>query len=198
LTTFHGGNTLFGTTSYGGSGNLGTLFELTRGAGGVWTETVLHNFANNGEDGYIPSSAVVFDAAGNLYGTTYEGGPHGEGSVYEMTPSAGGTWTETVLYSFPASASDGFGPLPGLLALDAAGNLYGTTANGGSTNSSGTVFGLTPGAGGTWTESLLWSFDGADGDFPEAGVIFGSDGRLYGPTTYGGTDGQGVVYALEP
>jgi uncharacterized repeat protein (TIGR03803 family) len=97
----------------------------------------------------------VLDAAGNLYGTTYGGGVHGFGTVFELSPMAGGGWTETILHSFN-NPGDGYTPVAGLV-LDSAGNLYGTTVEGGRYNS-GTVFELSPTAGGVWTEKILHHF----------------------------------------
>jgi uncharacterized repeat protein (TIGR03803 family) len=111
---------------------------------------VLHSFTNNGTDGIVPDGGVIFDAAGNLYGTTTSGGTYTKGTVFELTPAAGGTWTEKVLYSFNGNGTDGYAPYSGLV-FDAAGNLYGTAYYGG-TYSRGTVFELTPQAGGVWTE----------------------------------------------
>src|ERR1019366_1435325 len=115
----------------------GTVFELTPGADGSWTEKVLYSFGNY-PDGSEPSAGLVFDAAGNLYGTTSLGGTYAYGTVFELTPTIGGSWIETVLYSF-GGGTDGDGPLAGLI-FDAAGNLYGTTYSGGSFASYGTVF----------------------------------------------------------
>src|ERR1039458_7059926 len=125
-------------------------------------ERVLHSFANDRVDGNNPYSSLIFDAAGNLYGTTFGGGTSGYGTVFELTPGAGGTWTEKVVYSFANNGTDGNEPYAGLI-FDAAGNLYGTTLGGG-TAFIGTVFELTPAGGGTWTEKVLHSFvnDGTD------------------------------------
>src|ERR1019366_10683573 len=163
----------------------GTVFELTPGADGSWTEKVLYSFGNY-PDGSEPSAGLVFDAAGNLYGTTSLGGTYAYGTVFELTPTIGGSWIETVLYSF-GGGTDGDGPLAGLI-FDAAGNLYSTTLRGGTYNY-GTVFELTPIAGGGWTEKLLHSFiyDGTDGNLPYAGLIFDAAGNLYGTTVNGGT-----------
>src|ERR1039458_5392996 len=92
-------------------------------------EKVLHNFNNNGTDGTNPHAGLIFDAAGNLYGTTYEGGTYDDGIVFELTPAAGAGWTETVLHNFSSNGTDGVWPNAGLI-FDAAGNLYGTTALG--------------------------------------------------------------------
>jgi uncharacterized repeat protein (TIGR03803 family) len=131
---------LYGTTNGGGAHNKGTVFELMPGTDGKWSETVLHSFRHNGADGTYPQAGLIFDAAGNLYGTTWEGGSHdsdctyhkfyvGCGTVFRLAPGAGGTWTETVLHSFRGNgrSSDGQVPVAGLI-LDAAGDLYGTTS----------------------------------------------------------------------
>lgn len=161
-------------------------------AGGGWTERVLHNFGN-GVDGASPWAGLIIDATGNLYGTTHDGGTYGVGTVFELTPTGGGGWTEKVLHSF--NFTDGGGPYGGLV-MDAAGNLYGTTYAGGS-GGWGTVFELTPTGGGGWTEKVLFSF-GDIGGGPYAGLIFDSAGNLYGTTIGGGTYGYGRVFELTP
>ena len=136
---------LYGTTSEGGASGGGVVFELTRGTDGTWSETVLHSFCSswqNCPDGQEPEAGVIFDAAGNLYGTTVYGGANNEGVVFELMPAADGSWTEKVLHSFVFDGKDGVVPYGGLV-LDAAGNLYGTTAVGGIRNG-GTVFELYP------------------------------------------------------
>jgi uncharacterized repeat protein (TIGR03803 family) len=137
---------LYGTTQYGGiyggTGGEGTVFELSPNGDGSWTETILHDFNEATGDGRIPYAALIFDAAGNLYGTTSFGGANGWGTVFELSPASGGGWTETVLYSFGLpSSGDGESPL-GALIFDPAGNLYGTTDEGGAYGY-GTVFELT-------------------------------------------------------
>jgi len=150
---------------------------------GLWTETTLHRFSHN--DGYWPSGVLVFDASGNLYGTTLEGGTGsgtgcslrraGCGTVFELSPAAGGGWAETLLLSF--DQIDGAAPYAGLI-FDGLGNLYGTTSTGGSdsTRASGTVFELSPTTGGVWTETVLHTFgynEGSrDGLEPHGGLIF--------------------------
>ncbi len=192
---FDAAGNLYGTTSLGGTSNSGIVFELMPGAGGTWTEKVLHNFNYN--DGDEPAAGLIFDAAGNLYGTTYEGGLD-FGVVFELSPGAGGSWTEKVLYSFSGEPTDAASPQAGLI-FDITGNLYGTTKFGG-TSGAGAVFELSPAGGGTWTEKVLWSFgNGADGGSPVAGVIFDATGNLYGTTSAGGTfsDG-GTLFKLSP
>jgi uncharacterized repeat protein (TIGR03803 family) len=135
---------LYGTTQLGGANGYGTVFELSPAARGAWTETILHNFTNTGGDGYYPEAPLIFDIAGNLYGTTTRGGSNGfnGGTVFELTPD-GSVWNETVLHSF-GSSEDGSLVFSGLL-LDGSGNLYGTTETGGAvTKPAGTVFQLTP------------------------------------------------------
>jgi uncharacterized repeat protein (TIGR03803 family) len=201
---FDAAGNLYGTAG-GGEYGAGTVFELTPTAGGGWTETVLHNFGN-GTDGAYPSGGLVFDAAGNLYGTTPDGGTYscfgggGCGTVFELTPTAGGGWAEQVLYSF-GSGTDGTAPY-GALVFDAAGDLYGTTSEGGTYScfgggGCGTVFELTPAAGGSWTEQVLHNFNGVtDGYQPVAGLIFDAAGNLYGTTAGGGPGG--TVFELTP
>lgn len=117
---------------------------LSRNSSGTWVETVLHNFGSTkNKDSSEPyNSNLILDSAGNLYGTTYQGGASGAGTVYEISPAAGGKWTETVLHNFAGGTSDGLNPESGL-AFDSAGNLYGTTFLGG-TYMKGTAFELSP------------------------------------------------------
>jgi uncharacterized repeat protein (TIGR03803 family) len=196
---------LYGTTYQGGLYGAGTVFELTPTAGGIWTETILNNFESRGTDGYESLASLTF-ADGNLYGTTFSGGTGcvsygGCGTVFELTPTAGGGWTETVLHYFAGGPSDGAGPYT-VPVFDAAGNLYGTTFTGGTyadgEYSGGTVFELTQ-VNGVWTETVLHNFgNGTDGQEPEAGLIFSTDGDLYGTTSSGGTNGVGTVFAMKP
>ncbi len=193
---------LYGTAREGGFFGGGTVFELTPKTGGGWISKTLHNFSGSGTDGNTPIASLVFDAAGNLYGTTLVGGVNGWGTVFELSPTTGGAWTETVLHSFGAdNSSDGQNPDSALL-LHASGSnaasLYGTTEQGG-TNNLGTVFQLSPSADGGWTETVLHSFgSGTDGQLPSGGVIADSAGNLYGTTGEGGTYGDGTVFKLTP
>jgi uncharacterized repeat protein (TIGR03803 family) len=206
---------LYGTTEVGGGGKCqygcGTVFELTPKAGGGWAEKVLYRFTNSQKDGHYPEAGLVFDSAGNLYGTTGNGGggtcQSGCGTVFELTPKAGGGWTEKVLHRFSNNGKDGYWPRANLI-LDASGNLYGTTVGGGSRSCTdggcGTVFELTPKAGGEWTEKVLHSFsnNGKDGHNCYGALIFDSSGSLYGTTAGGGSGtcqyGCGTVFKLTP
>jgi uncharacterized repeat protein (TIGR03803 family) len=212
---------LYGTTLFGGGPNracengCGTVFELSPGTNGEWTETILHSFEYTHADGAYPTSGVVLDSAGNVYGTTQSGGTHSGGTVFEVSP-VDGTWTESILHNFCSSAncSDGGLPTAGMI-FDTAGNLYGTTAQGGtgtgcSGGPCGTLFELSPGAGNSWTESVLYSFCSlakcADGASPgEHPLTMDALGNLYGTTGGGGDDGGicesygcGTVFELSP
>jgi hypothetical protein len=196
----------------GGAYGYGAVFELKRGEDGVWATTVLHDFFYGGIDGSGPTGSLVFDAAGNLYGTTSLGGTGrctlefdlvGCGTVFELSPKAGGGWSEKVLHSF-GGGSDGALPVAGLV-FDAAGNLYGVTYEGGAGSclrggnlGCGTVFELTPEAGGHWSEKILHYFaDGpADGAWPVGSLIFDPAGNLYGMTNGGGAFSWGTAYEL--
>jgi len=204
---FDSAGNLYGTTAGGGNScfggvGCGTVFELSP-KGGAWTETVLYRF-NSGTDGAYPLAGMIFDRAGNLYGTTEFDGTYGCGAVFELSPTGGGNWAEKVLYNFANSATDGCAPQAGLI-LDAAGNLYGTTTFGGNLScytyraGCGTVFELIPQTGGIWTEKVLHFFTGKDGAEPYyAGVVFDGAGNLYGTTFAGGSRGFGTVFELTP
>lgn len=150
-------------------------------------------------DGASPMAGLVFDASGNLYGTTYAGGDSCDcGTVFRLAPRPGGTWTKTILYSFKGvTTGDGSGP-NAVLVLDSAGDLYGTTVNGGLLSQPGVVFKLTPNSDGTWTESIVHAFSFQDGFNPTAGLIFDNAGNLFGTTYAGGSSGAGVVFELKP
>jgi len=193
---FDAAGNLYGTTSGGGAYNNGMVFELSPKAGGSWAEKLLHSFNNNGKDGLDPLG-VTFDAAGNLWGTTYAGGAYGRGTVFELSPKTGGGWAEKIVHSF-GNGADGSSPYAGLI-LDAVGNLYGTTVAGG-VYGVGAVFELSPKAGGGWGEKLLHSFSSSseDGNSPVAGLVFDASGNLYGTTFSGGTSGGGTAFELTP
>ena len=202
---------LYGTTGFGGEGpcqtyyhtGCGTVFSLQPQPHPpatpltLWNEQVLYRFSG-GSDGANPYSGdVVFDSAGSIYGTTYNGGAQacsgGCGVVYKLTPS-GGSWSESVLYAF--TGLDGTHPWAGV-TFDHAGNLYGTTVYGGAYNA-GTIFELTP-SGSGWVEHVIYSFTGgSDGGNPYAGLIFDASGNLYGAAGSGGAGGGGTVFELTP
>jgi uncharacterized repeat protein (TIGR03803 family) len=140
---------LYGTTTSGGFNvnsfcrqGCGVVFELSPGSGGSWTETVLHSLGAYLSDGYSPVGGLIFDAAGNLYGTALADMLYGGGTVFELSPSASGKWSEKNIHHFGHRAYDGILP-SGYLVLDSSGNLYGTTALGG-TYDNGAVFKITP------------------------------------------------------
>jgi len=162
----------------------------------MWLDTPLYKFSG-GSDGANPYSGdIVFDQAGNIYGTTFNGGSTncggGCGVVYELVHS-GNNWTENVLYSF--SGPDGSHPWAGL-TFDQAGNLYGTTSGGGA-NNLGTVFELSP-SNGSWTLQTLHTFQGSDGANPYPGLIFDAAGNLYGASSSMGPNSGGTVFELSP
>ncbi len=206
-----GSGNLFGTTAAGGNFNgpdcstqgCGTVFELKPDG----TKLTLYAF-QGGKDGNVPGSMLIADQSGNLYGTTGGGGdtncPEGVagcGTVFKLAPDG----TETQLYAFHGGTDDGISPAGGVIA-DAAGNLYGATAGGGSCSISqtgcGTVFRLAPDG----TETLLYEFEGgSDGISPDAGLVMDTKGNLYGTTSFGGgagckkfLDGCGTVFKLAP
>lgn len=193
---FDAAGAAYGTTEFGGNqsgcsrSSCGTVYKLTP-SGGSWTESVLYAFAGD-PDGAQPIGGVVFDNVGNLYGTTFQGGTYGYGTVFQLTPSAGG-WTKTILHEF-TGGDDGGQPVASL-TRDSSGNLYGTTTLGGA--GGGTVFEITP-TGGGWTFSPLHAFTGGYGSGPAAPVTTDAGGNLYGTTFGTGTYNGGVVFKLSP
>ena len=216
---------LYGATTAGGPESCtpigyecGTAFELMPPTqkGGAWTETLIYQFQGEGsKDGSVPTSGLIFDAAGNLYGVTAYGGTGdcvllgikaGCGTVYELSPPTqqGGAWTETILYSFQGG-DDGYFPW-GNLVFDKHGDIYGATQFGGGKGTTcnyiyggqcGTVFGLSPPKqkGGVWTERVLHRFAGGaaggrsgDGANPNGGLVLDGDGAVYGTTFFGGNE----------
>lgn len=193
---------LYGTTIEGGPQNCGTVFNLTPPATGAvpssvlspWNKNTPHVFTGPPNDGCLAYSNVIFDRTGNLFGTTYFGGTHDVGAVYELMRS-GSTWTANVLYNF-TWGDDGGAPYAGLV-FDGSGNLYGTAS--GSGINAGSVFELTP-SGSGWTYHSLHIFQsgGTDGMNPYAGLVFDRSGNIYGATVYGGQYGGGTVFELSP
>jgi len=190
---------LYGTAYQGGPNSAGEVYEITGG-----TKTTLWAFCSqaNCTDGYGPLSQLVSDRHGNLYGTTFEGGAYGYGTVFRLSPPAKGQtqWTETVLHSFAATVNgtiDGCYPFAGVIA-DKSGSLYGTTYGcGGYTNGNsdgdGSVFKIAADG----TESLLYGFSGGnDGMNPKAPLIEDKSGNLYGTASAGGAENDGIVFKI--
>ncbi len=195
LTLDHVGN-LYGTTTWGGLPNgcdqqhgCGTVFELFRSGSG-WGEKVLYTF-QNGSDGSYPDAGVLFDAAGNLYGSTSEGGLGNGGTIFSLSPQ-NGNWNYGSVYSWYGAPLGPYGDL----VMDAAGNLYGTTFNEGA-NGFGSVFKLTPSNGGwTYTDLHDFSYSGGEGFYPTGGLVLDGQGHIYGTSTGGGAYLCGVVWEL--
>jgi uncharacterized repeat protein (TIGR03803 family) len=189
---------LYGTTLGGGANPLcvcGTAFQLVPEPNGTWTETVLYSFGSalNQSDGTSPQGPLTFDGKGNFYGTASGGGASASGAVFELTPTASGPWTESVLYSF-AGRSDGYTPYSGVV-LDSSGSLYGLIYGG--SHGFGAVFELVKAANGTWTKKTLYNFtNGNDGGYPSGTLLFDQAGNLYGVAEEGGTHDYGVVFKL--
>lgn len=198
--TFDTSGNIYGTTLDGGTSNAGIILQLSPGASGEWTETVIHEFSGK-EDGGAPFAGLAFDKEGNLYGTASYGGANGTGVVFELSPS-GNDWTYKVLYSFGAypASGDGFGP-NSTPVFDKDGNIYGITNEGGVPGcfeGCGTVYELSPTGGGNWTEKLIHTFqsNAEDGELPTGGLLIDGAGNLYGTTQNGGTAGSGVLFKL--
>jgi uncharacterized repeat protein (TIGR03803 family) len=211
----------YGVANVGGGTKYccGTIFEVSP-VGGGWKTTILHDFGG-GQGGANPVGSLAMDARGNLFGVTQSGGTPTKpcnstcGTVFELSPKSGGGWTYSVIYRFQGnSVGDGSVPDSGVI-VDAAGNLYGTTQLGGlvtsprqcSSGSCGTVFELSPGAGG-WTETVLYKFSGnPDGAYPRSPLLLDANGNLEGATSQGGggrcstgfgTNGCGTIFQLVP
>lgn len=216
LVTDAAGN-VYGTARYGGNTTsatckpwgCGVVFELSPTGTGSWTETILHTFSG-GRDGNQPSAGLIRDSAGNLYSTALAGGALnaancesvGCGVVFKLSPGPTG-WTETELYAFQG-LKDGAYPFAASLALDSAGNLYGTTTEAGDYVgcSCGSVFEVSP-SGSGWKETTLHIFDGMNGNDPFGGLSLDSAGNLYGTTVNGGPpldcdEGCGEAFELSP
>ncbi len=187
---------LYGTAIYGGNMTgacqgvgCGTVFELAKVSGG-WQFQVLYAFTGASDSAH-PQAGLVFDKAGNLFGTTAGGTGDGVGSVFELSPS-NGNWKKSTLYTF-VGGNDGSTPLSALTP-GANGIFYGTTVFGGPQNL-GTVYQVTK-TGSKWTETILYAFSGADGAEPLAGSLLIRHNALYGTTNFGGTSNQGTVFSL--
>ena len=217
LTLDAAGN-FYGTTEWGGAFDAGTVFELAPGKNGEWSEEVLHSFSSETKDGGQPVYGLVFDAQGNIYGTTPFGGTIGQqgwGTAFKLMSAGGGKWKETILRSFDRAKLRG-GYVSSGLTLDAKGNLYGTTAEGGRYACPGSgglgcgvVFKLTPRSNNKSSETVVHSFGrGRDGDGPGGDLVFDSSGHIFGAASAGGYFGGvcgngggigcGVVFEITP
>ena len=176
---------LYGTTAFDGTNHDGTVFKIATNG----KETILYSF-KCGTDGVYPKAGLVMDSTGSLYGTTSEGGTSDAGTVFKITPAG----KKITLYDFKGG-SDGADP-EGRLVMGRNGNFYGTTSSGG--NGNGTVFEITTNG----KESILYRFKGdtnnSDGSAPEAGLVWGLNGNLYGTTSQGGPDGLGTIFMISP
>jgi len=182
---------LYGTTSGGGAAGFGSVFELIRGSGGTWSEKVIYSFQGT-PDGATPMDSLVFDHAGNLYGTTAFGGDYNGGIVFELTPHVDGTWTEAILFNSPGSTPADH--MVANLIFDASGNLYGTSLQGGY--GTGDVFKMTPNTDGSWTTTEIYLFPYERFNNPNSGLLIDSAGNLYGTTSSGGNNGAGNAFEI--
>jgi hypothetical protein len=210
VTVDRAGN-LYGTTKYGGIGSCdlgcGVLFKLAPQGSG-WNFAPLYKFAGP-SDGKAPIARIVFGPDGRLYGTTLLGGNNtvNGGTVFTLTPPptacrSACSWVKTTLWSFGQNNGDAHNPGYGDLVFDAAGNIYGTTEEGGATQppcgpGCGTVFMLSRSQG-SWSETLIYQFGDGPGFHPYAGVAFDGNGNLYGTAPYGGSADWGLAYELSP
>lgn len=210
--TFDAAGNIYGTTSTGGDldpkqcapSGCGTVFELVKGSDGSWTEKVLFQF--DFATGGFPEGSLAFDASGNLYGASNQGGTAGYGVVFQLSPAANGFWKEKNILNF--NVKNGRAPFQGVI-IDKRGNLYGTTFFGGASAycytqtqlGCGEVFELSPAQNGTWKETILYSFcqsgNCPDGSAPWSGLVMDKSGALYGTTNAGGLL-LGVVFKLTP
>ena len=184
---------LYGVTSGGGTNGVGSVFEVSKDSKGKWAVTTLHSF--DGTDGSSPNGNLIFDAAGNLYGTAPNGGLFDNGTVFELTPGSAG-WSFAVIYNFCPhyNCPDGSTPGDGL-TLDKAGNLYGTA--GGGPDCCGVFYQLAQGSGG-WEESVLYDFGSKpyDSTASTAPLILSKAGDLYGAGQRGGRYNGGTAFKL--
>ncbi|MGA8432806.1 MAG: choice-of-anchor tandem repeat GloVer-containing protein [Candidatus Sulfotelmatobacter sp.] len=204
--TFDAAGNLYGTALGGGNvsdcqnqnqGGCGLVFRLSPTASGPWKERVLFKFIGRG-DGGNPEGGVVLDAAGNMYLIATSGGigcsPYGCGVALELSPTASGPWNETTLHQFTGGADGGF-VSPGL-ALDASGNVYGSTDSDGA-NGFGTIFEISPTSSG-WAESTILNLDNATNGNGTQPLIFDPAGNLHVENSGGGSKNCGTVFELSP
>ncbi len=188
---------LYGTAVAGGSGfcsgdGCGVVFKLTN-SGGTWNAFPIYSFTG-GDDGFGPGSPLIWDTAGNLYGTAPDGGKDGNGVVFELSPTDNG-WQQRVLHAFTGKRDGAVGSL-GALLMDSAGNIYGTSELGGDAGA-GAVYELSPTGKGSWKFTTLYDFKGMpDAANPYGGLVLDNIGNLYGTTYFGGELGMGTVFQL--
>ncbi|HWY21908.1 MAG TPA: choice-of-anchor tandem repeat GloVer-containing protein [Candidatus Acidoferrum sp.] len=204
---FDNAGNLYGTTTNASGGYNGVVYEVSPGSSG-WTQKVIHSFRGYPYEGALPRTGLIIDSAGNLFGTASGGGTcSSNGTVFELSPSSGGTWTAKQLYCFKNGSNDGVIP-EGAIAFDSAGNLYGSTLAGG-TNGYGIVYQLTPRSSGNWAEHVIKNFsNGIDGSEPIGGVLVDSSGKVYATAFQGASlgcqysnfngNGCGTVIQLTP
>lgn len=186
---FDSSGDIYGTTTQGGANGYGEVFDLTPANGGGYTESTVYSFDYDSSGAY-PQNGVVFDQAGRLYGTTHDGGGGDEvGTVFQLTPHSGSSWTEATLYTF-SERLDGGNPYAGVI-FDSAFNLYGATSDSGP-NNCGTIFEMGP--ENQWNYNVLYSF--VNGTGPRTSLTMDASGNLYGTLYTGGTDGYGSVFEL--
>lgn len=186
---------LFGTTQNGGATGHGAAFELSPNKDGTWTENLIYSFCTqmNCSDGDEPVASLVIDKEGNLFGTTSLGGSSPtNGTIFELSPNGNGGYNETVLYNFVGGSTGG---QPGTALTPSNPNFYGTTEQGGivecdSGNGCGVVYELSSNKSGGWTYTVIHSFSGSDGAFPEAKLISDDAGNFFGTTSQGGIAGN--------
>jgi uncharacterized repeat protein (TIGR03803 family) len=182
---------LYGTAQFGGAYNNGVVYQLVLN-GSYWTQTTIHSFQTS----YSPTG-LMEDSAGNLWGTTQQGGKYNGGLMYRL---ASGTWKEAVLHNFCNTANCADGEVPiGRLFMDSSGNVFGTTAAGGS-NCSGGACGVVFERTSSGAYQVIYNFcsaaNCADGSTPYGGVIMNSSGNLVGTTFFGGGSGSGAAFEL--
>ncbi|MCU1304035.1 MAG: hypothetical protein JWQ87_4319 [Candidatus Sulfotelmatobacter sp.] len=191
--TFDKAGNLYGTSAYGGAFKRGGVFKLTRTATG-WRYSILYSF-KGGTDAETPYAGVTFDSAGNLYGTTPNGGAYNNGTVYELSPAGDGSWKETILYSFKGNG-DGRLPVSGIV-IDRAGTLYGSVSQLGDNSCdyfNGGIYQLKHSSTG-WRETLVHRFCGVTNGWSPGPITLDQAGNIYGGAG-GGTNKQGLVYML--
>ena len=194
LTIDDSGN-IYGMAPTGGKFFAGTIFEMQPAKGGTYKFKVIHAFTG-GKDGIGGSAGRLVPRDGELFGAATAGGVNGAGTIYQLSPTGRGKWKFKTLYAFRGSLDAGF-PYGGL-AFDALGNIFGTTYYDGA-NDVGAVYELSQKNNGMWKERVLYSFDGgSDGNGSIANVNFDTDGNMYGTTSEGGSDGDGVIFRLAP